>query len=142
MTSRVVDVAVVGAGVIGLSVAWRAAQEGLTVAICDPEPARGASWAAAGMLAPTTEGRWGEGTLQALSQASADRVAGLTPPPWRRTAAYPWGCEGTAPSASPSMPMTTARWRSPSRSSANWVATSSCSQGRIAGGWSRPSTLG
>ena len=71
MTSRAVDVAVVGAGVIGLSVAWRAAQEGLTVAICDPEPARGASWAAAGMLAPTTEGRWGEGTLQALSQASA-----------------------------------------------------------------------
>jgi glycine oxidase len=71
VTSRAVDVAVVGAGVIGLSVAWRAAQEGLTVAICDPEPARGASWAAAGMLAPTTEGRWGEGTLQALSQASA-----------------------------------------------------------------------
>ncbi len=71
MTPRAVDVIVVGAGVIGLSVAWRAAQEGLTVAICDPEPARGASWAAAGMLAPTTEGRWGEGTLQALSQASA-----------------------------------------------------------------------
>jgi glycine oxidase len=71
VTSRAVDVAVVGAGVIGLSVAWRAAKEGLTVAICDPEPARGASWAAAGMLAPTTEGRWGEGTLQAFSQASA-----------------------------------------------------------------------
>ncbi len=71
MTSRAVDVVVVGAGVIGLSVGWRAAQEGLNVAICDPEPARGASWAAAGMLAPTTEGRWGEGTLQALSQASA-----------------------------------------------------------------------
>jgi glycine oxidase len=71
VTSRAVDVVVVGAGVIGLSVGWRAAQEGLTVAICDPEPARGASWAAAGMLAPTSEGRWGEGTLQALSQASA-----------------------------------------------------------------------
>ena len=71
MTSRTVDVVVVGAGVIGLFVAWRAVQEGLTVAVCDPEPARGASWAAAGMLAPTTEGRWGEGTLQALSQASA-----------------------------------------------------------------------
>jgi glycine oxidase len=71
VTSRTVDVVVIGAGVIGLSVAWRAAQEGLTVAVCDPEPARGASWAAAGMLAPTTEGRWGEGTLQALSQASA-----------------------------------------------------------------------
>ncbi|HXR22864.1 MAG TPA: glycine oxidase ThiO [Acidimicrobiales bacterium] len=73
MTSCSVDVVIVGAGVIGLSVAWRAAQEGLTVAICDPEPARGASWAAAGMLAPTTEGRWGEGTLQALSQASANQ---------------------------------------------------------------------
>ncbi|MGD0809504.1 MAG: glycine oxidase ThiO [Acidimicrobiales bacterium] len=71
MTSQAVDVAVIGAGVIGLSVAWRAARDGLKVAICDPEPARGASWAAAGMLAPTTEGRWGEGTLQALSQASA-----------------------------------------------------------------------
>jgi glycine oxidase len=71
VTSRAVDVVVVGAGVIGLSVAWRAAREGLSVAICDPEPARGASWAAAGMLAPTTEGRWGEGTLQAFSQASA-----------------------------------------------------------------------
>jgi glycine oxidase len=71
VTSRTVDVVVVGAGVIGLSVAWRAAQEGLTVAVCDPEPARGASWAAAGMLAPTTEGRWGEGSLQVFSQASA-----------------------------------------------------------------------
>ena len=76
MTSRTVDVVVVGAGVIGLSVAWRAAQEGLTVAVCDPEPARGASWAAAGMLAPTTEGRWGEGTLQAFSQASAEAWPG------------------------------------------------------------------
>jgi glycine oxidase len=71
VTSRTVDVVVVGAGVIGFSVAWRAAREGFSVAICDPEPARGASWAAAGMLAPTTEGRWGEGTLQAFSQASA-----------------------------------------------------------------------
>jgi glycine oxidase len=76
VTSRTVDVVVVGAGVIGLSVAWRAAQEGLTVAVCDPEPARGASWAAAGMLAPTTEGRWGEGTLQAFSQASAEAWPG------------------------------------------------------------------
>jgi glycine oxidase len=76
VTSRTVDVVVVGAGVIGLSVAWRAAQEGLTVAVCDPEPARGASWVAAGMLAPTTEGRWGEGTLQAFSQASAEAWPG------------------------------------------------------------------
>ena len=57
MKPRVADVAVVGAGVIGLSVAWRAAQDGLSVAICDPAPARGASWAAAGMIAPATEAR-------------------------------------------------------------------------------------
>jgi glycine oxidase len=72
MTAAAVDVAVVGAGVIGLSVAWRAAREGLTVAVCDPQPARGASWVAAGMLAPATEVRWGEADLRALSQASAD----------------------------------------------------------------------
>ena len=71
MSSDVVDVAVVGAGVIGLSVAWRAASEGLSVAVCDPEPAQGASWAAAGMLAPTNEARWGEGEVRALALASA-----------------------------------------------------------------------
>ncbi|MGW0997788.1 glycine oxidase ThiO [Streptomyces sp. NPDC002520] len=51
---------VVGAGVVGLSVAWRAAAAGWSVSLYDPLPARGASWVAGGMLAPLTEGWPGE----------------------------------------------------------------------------------
>lgn len=68
-----VDVAVIGGGVIGLSVGRMAAGLGLSVAIFDPEPGQGASWAAAGMLAPTTEARWGEEGLHELAQASAQQ---------------------------------------------------------------------
>jgi glycine oxidase len=71
MTAPTPDVVVIGAGVIGLSIAWQAATDGLSVLICDPEPARGASWAAAGMLAPTTEARWGEEPLHLLAQDSS-----------------------------------------------------------------------
>lgn len=53
-------VAVVGAGVIGLSCAWRAAAAGFTVAVHDPAPGSGASWVAGGMLAPLTEAVPGE----------------------------------------------------------------------------------
>jgi len=50
------DVAIVGAGVIGLSIAFELASDGATVRVYDSgEPARGASWAGAGMLAPFTE---------------------------------------------------------------------------------------
>ena len=49
------DVLVVGGGLIGLVVAWRAAQRGLTVAVVDPEPGGGAARVAAGMLAAVTE---------------------------------------------------------------------------------------
>jgi glycine oxidase len=49
------DVVVVGGGVIGLAIAWRAAGAGMTVTVVDQAPGRGASWAAAGMLAPVTE---------------------------------------------------------------------------------------
>ncbi|GAA2773375.1 glycine oxidase ThiO [Saccharopolyspora taberi] len=56
--------AVVGAGVIGLSVAWRAASRGWSVTVHDPDPARGTSSVAVGMLAPLTEGWHGaEGPL-------------------------------------------------------------------------------
>lgn len=65
------DVVVVGGGVIGLAVAWRAAGRGLTVAVVDPTPGQGASRAAAGMLAPVTELRYGEQPLLALSLAAA-----------------------------------------------------------------------
>jgi glycine oxidase len=64
------DVAVVGAGVIGLASAWRLAQAGMTVVVVDPAPGSGASGVAAGMLAPVTEARLGEEALLALNHAS------------------------------------------------------------------------
>ena len=65
------DVVVVGAGVIGLSCAWRLAQSGRTVAVIDPAPGSGASWTAAGMLAPVTEFGYGEQSLLRLNLAAA-----------------------------------------------------------------------
>lgn len=64
------DVVVAGAGVIGLSVAWRAAQRGLTVTVVDDAPGTGASYAAAGMLAPVAEAAYGEEPLVELSRSS------------------------------------------------------------------------
>jgi glycine oxidase len=52
----VVDAIVVGAGIIGSSIAWRVAQAGLSVILVDAGRMGGeASWAAAGMLAPGGE---------------------------------------------------------------------------------------
>ena len=65
------DIVIIGGGVIGLSVARRAAHDGHSVVVCDPEPGRGASWAAAGMLTASAEARWGEGALHQLLVASA-----------------------------------------------------------------------
>jgi glycine oxidase len=48
------DVVVVGAGLIGSSIAWRLAQRGKRVVLLDKgEPGTEASWAAAGVLIPT-----------------------------------------------------------------------------------------
>jgi glycine oxidase len=55
MVRHTYDAVVVGGGLIGLSVAWRARQRGLSVAVVDATPGQGASQAAAGMLAPVTE---------------------------------------------------------------------------------------
>ncbi len=67
------DVVVVGAGVIGLSIAWRTAAAGVSVTVCDPSPGSGASWAAAGMLAPVTEASVAEAPLTGLGLASIRR---------------------------------------------------------------------
>jgi len=67
------DAVVVGGGVIGLAIAWRAALAGMTVTVVDEAPGRGASWAAAGMLAPVTEVHYGERPLLALNLAAAAR---------------------------------------------------------------------
>lgn len=67
------DVVVIGGGVIGLAIAWRAALRGLDVAVADPAPATGASYAAAGMLAPVSEVTYTEEPLLRLGLDSLAR---------------------------------------------------------------------
>ncbi|MGH2694823.1 MAG: FAD-dependent oxidoreductase, partial [Actinomycetota bacterium] len=67
------DVVVVGGGVIGLTVSWRAAAAGSSVLLADDSPGRGASWIAAGLLAPVTEVHYGEEALLQLNLESAAR---------------------------------------------------------------------
>ena len=53
------DIAVVGGGLLGRCLAWRAARAGACVALYDasnPSGEGSAAWAAAGMIAPTAEG--------------------------------------------------------------------------------------
>jgi glycine oxidase len=66
------DVAVVGAGVIGLAVGWRLAQRGMTVSVLErgAEPAKETSSVAAGMLAPISEALATEVPLMRLGLAS------------------------------------------------------------------------
>lgn len=63
------SLAVIGGGVIGLSVARRAAQDGWSVRVHRTE-AQGASWVAGGMLAPHSEGWPGEDALLAIGLES------------------------------------------------------------------------
>lgn len=65
--------AVVGGGVIGSAVAWRAAEAGWEVTIFDPAPGSGASWVAGGMLAPLSEGWPGEEAPLEFGAASLAR---------------------------------------------------------------------
>lgn len=67
------DVVVIGGGAIGLASAWRLAQGGLTVTVCDPAPGSQATHASAGMLAPVTEAHYGEDRLLALNLTAAAR---------------------------------------------------------------------
>ncbi len=65
------DVAIIGGGVIGLSIGWRLADAGVAVTIFERGAAgRGASWAAAGMLAAGSEVEPGEAALFELLTAS------------------------------------------------------------------------
>jgi glycine oxidase len=66
-------VVIVGGGVIGLSIAWRAAQQGMRVVVADPDPGRGATHAAAGMLTPVAEAAYAERELFELGQESLRR---------------------------------------------------------------------
>ncbi|HEY8304965.1 MAG TPA: glycine oxidase ThiO [Solirubrobacteraceae bacterium] len=59
--SSTVDVAILGGGIIGLSVAWRARARGMSVAVLERgEIGAGATHVAAGMLAPVAEVEFGE----------------------------------------------------------------------------------
>lgn len=67
-------VAVIGAGVVGLGIAWRLAAAGCSVQVFDRAVAgAGASRAAAGMLAACMETEPGEERLLGLTRASQDR---------------------------------------------------------------------
>ena len=65
-----VDCLVIGGGVIGLTTAWRLAQHGLSVRVCDQStPGREASWAGAGIL-PPGDPRSVSGPVRAAGTAS------------------------------------------------------------------------
>ena len=87
-------IAIIGGGVIGLAIGWRLAQAGCPVTIYERgAPGRGASWAAAGMLAagieaePTEErlfelGRWSQVLWPAFAaelEAASGRTIGYDP---------------------------------------------------------------
>src|SRR5262245_28153706 len=80
------QVAIIGAGVIGLSIAWRLAARGTAVAVYDRGAAGGgASNAAAGMLAAAMEAEPGEEPLAALGRASQARWPAFAEELWRAT---------------------------------------------------------
>jgi len=69
------DVAIAGAGLIGAGIAYELAKAGATVAVFDrDEPARAASWAGAGMLAPFSE-ELPDPAMLALCRTSLDMYA-------------------------------------------------------------------
>ncbi|UVJ38401.1 FAD-dependent oxidoreductase [Arthrobacter sp. CJ23] len=65
------DVAVIGGGIIGLGIALEARKAGRSVVLIDPAPATGATYAAAGMLAPVSELHYQEEDLLDLMLESS-----------------------------------------------------------------------
>ena len=61
---------IAGAGIIGLATAWRLQRAGWQVTVLDEKPVSGASFAAAGMLAPVAEVVWDQPSLYPLMVAS------------------------------------------------------------------------
>ena len=69
---------VVGAGIVGLTSAWQLARDGMHVTLFDPRPARGATWAAAGMIAPHAEVAPGERANFELQRRALDAWRSLS----------------------------------------------------------------
>lgn len=63
-------VAIIGGGVVGLSLTWRLAEAAHSVDLFDDDPGFGASYAAAGMLAPAGEAWFGEDALVRIGAES------------------------------------------------------------------------
>lgn len=72
MTNDHPSIVVVGGGIIGLTTAFRLARRGHAVTLFDPEPARGATYAAAGMIAPTAEIAPGEESNYRFQRGAID----------------------------------------------------------------------
>src|SRR5579859_4424336 len=72
--AEIADVVVVGGGVIGTAIAWRAAMAGLDVVLVDPEAGDASTQVAAGMLAPASEALFGEGALRRLKLLAVRRL--------------------------------------------------------------------
>jgi glycine oxidase len=73
-TTKPKTVAIIGAGVVGLGIAWRLAARGIKVSVFDKGAAgAGATHAAAGMLAACAEAEPGEEALVALGRDSQAR---------------------------------------------------------------------
>jgi glycine oxidase len=77
---------VVGGGVIGMSSAFRLARDEWRVTLFDPTPGRGATWAAAGMIAPSGEISPGEHENYLRQRDALDA--------WRRLAAELYDATG------------------------------------------------
>lgn len=65
------DTVIIGAGIAGLSAAWYLTRAGQSVTLIDPTPGLGASHAAGGMIAPTSEMVYQHITMRTLMSASA-----------------------------------------------------------------------
>src|ERR1700680_117888 len=76
--ARGADVVVLGGGIIGLAVAWRAVCQGMAVAVLErDQTGQGASHVAAGMLAPVAEVEFGPSGRRVLELGL--RSAGMWP---------------------------------------------------------------
>lgn len=77
-TGRAERIVIVGAGINGLAIGWLLARAGREVVVVDRgEAGKGATWAAAGMLAPHVEAEPGEERLLPLLRAGRDLWAGF-----------------------------------------------------------------
>ena len=84
------DVAIVGGGAIGLSIAWRAAQRGLRVVLLERgELGGGTSCVAAGMLAPVSEASLTEQAVLQLGLASVQRYPDMVAELWSEAGSDP-----------------------------------------------------